>query len=97
MMDVSEVEACRGYTDGTFFWDGSFLVRLRDGRRAQLISRCDAGGDWQNTGTIEVAMVAADQQSQAPTLADDASPFPWQEAPRLNDFLRLLQAELAAQ
>jgi hypothetical protein len=37
--DVESVEAMWGYADANFFWDGGYVVRLRDGRRAYIGGR----------------------------------------------------------
>jgi hypothetical protein len=34
--DVESVEAMWGYADANFYWDGGYVVRLRDGRRAYI-------------------------------------------------------------
>jgi hypothetical protein len=95
--DVETVEAMWGYADANFFWDGGYVVRLRDGRRAYIggtsVPEFSADGEtYELQWTFDVRFLADEPYySLMPFQPNRRSPFSWEEAPEsLNEFLNRL-------
>ena len=91
--DIEAVEAAWGSFDTDVFWNGGFVVRLRDGRRAYIES--DAGkGDWEGDAEIRVEMMPASLRYPKPTDELHQSLFGWDDGPfeELEEYLTRLAA-----
>ncbi len=100
MDEISAVEASWRFDDVGFYWNGGFVVRLRDGRRAYIegsrtpvYDECEPEPEtytlhWE----FDVWLIADEPyHSLTPLQPGGAPPVPWQETPpRLNEFLKLL-------
>jgi hypothetical protein len=95
--DVESVEAMWGYADANFYWDGGYVVRLHDGRRAYIggtsVPEFSADGEtYELQWTFDVRFLADEPYySLMPFQPNRRSPFSWEEAPEsLNEFLNRL-------
>ncbi len=100
MDEVCFVEASWRFDDADFYWNGGFVVRLGDGRRAYIDGSRTPVYDEREAEPeayvlhweFDVRLIANQpHRSLTPVQLRGEPPVQWEEAPRLlNEFLKLL-------